>query len=67
MDGQHRFSTGTLSFVRQAQYHLPFLAFENISVPEETRIFADINSKQKSVSKKLLDEITGEIKLEFHG
>jgi hypothetical protein len=44
--------------------HLPFLAFENISIPDETKIFADINSKQKSVSKKLLDEITGEIKLD---
>jgi DNA sulfur modification protein DndB len=64
IDGQHRLYGYTELGEDERGAHLPFLAFENISIAEETRIFADINSKQKSVSKKLLDEITGEIKLD---
>jgi DGQHR domain-containing protein len=64
IDGQHRLYGYTELGEDDAEPHLPFLAFDNIGIPEETRIFAEINSKQKSVSKKLLDEITGEIKLD---
>ena len=64
IDGQHRLYGYTELGEDEQGSHLPFLAFENISIPDETRIFADINSKQKSVSKKLIDEITGEIKLD---
>src|ERR1700722_19214191 len=64
IDGQHRLYGYTELGEDERGSHLPFLAFENISIAEETKIFADINSKQKSVSKKLLDEITGEIKLD---
>ena len=64
IDGQHRLYGYTDLDGNEAQPHLPFLAFEDISILDETKIFADINSKQKSVQKKLLDEITGEIKLD---
>ena len=64
IDGQHRLYGYTELGEDERSSHLPFLAFENISIPDETKIFADINSKQKNVSKKLLDEITGEIKLD---
>lgn len=64
IDGQHRLYGYTELGEDERGSHLPFLAFENISISDETKIFADINSKQKSVSKKLLDEITGEIKLD---
>lgn len=64
IDGQHRIYSYTELDDDDPSPHLPFLAFENISITDETRIFADINSKQKSVSKKLLDEITGEIKID---
>jgi DNA sulfur modification protein DndB len=64
IDGQHRLYGYTELGENERGSHLPFLAFENIPIPDETKIFADINSKQKSVTKKLLDEITGEIKLD---
>lgn len=64
IDGQHRLYGYTELGEDERGSHLPFLAFENMSIADETKIFADINSKQKSVSKKLLDEITGEIKLD---
>jgi DNA sulfur modification protein DndB len=64
IDGQHRLYGYTELGEDERSSHLPFLAFENISIPDETKIFSDINSKQKSVSKKLIDEITGEIKLD---
>src|ERR1700686_2803005 len=64
IDGQHRLYGYTELGEDERGSHLPFLAFENISIADETKIFADIHRKQKSVSKKLLDEITGEIKLD---
>lgn len=64
IDGQHRLYGYTELNEGDREPYLPFLAFENISISEETKMFADINSKQKSVSKKLLDEITGEIRLD---
>lgn len=64
IDGQHRlYGYAELNEEDRAS-PIPILAFENIPVVEETRIFSDINSKQKTVQKKLLDEITGEIKLD---
>lgn len=64
IDGQHRLYSYTELEEGDKSSHLPFLAFENITIADETKIFADINSKQKSVSRKLLDEITGEIKVD---
>ncbi|MBA8841961.1 DGQHR domain-containing protein [Ochrobactrum sp. RH2CCR150] len=64
IDGQHRLYGYAEIDDDGFQSNIPILAFENISISEETRIFADINSKQKNVSKKLLDEITGEIKID---
>lgn len=64
IDGQHRI----YGYAELEQYDdaplLPFIAFENIKIAEETKLFSDINSKQKRVEKKLLDEIAGEIKLD---
>lgn len=64
IDGQHRLYSYTELGEEDPNPLLPFLAFENIAISDETKIFADINSKQKSVSRKLLDEITGEIKID---
>jgi DNA sulfur modification protein DndB len=64
IDGQHRlFGYAELEDLSEAE-HLPVLAFEDLPLGDESKMFADINSKQKSVPKKLLDEIAGEIKLE---
>jgi DNA sulfur modification protein DndB len=64
IDGQHRlYGYSEIEEPKQGCL-LPFLAFENISIAEETKLFSDINSKQKRVEKRLLDEITGEIKLD---
>jgi DGQHR domain-containing protein len=64
IDGQHRLCGYAELEEGGKAPHLPFFAFDNIETANETRIFADINSKQKSVPKKLLYEITGEIKIE---
>lgn len=62
IDGQHRL----YGYTQINEINVPdlqFLAFEKISVEKETRLFSDINFEQKTVSRKLLDEIAGEIKL----
>jgi len=64
IDGQHRIYGYAELEEHSSSTLLPFLAFENIGILDETRLFSDINSKQKRVEKRLLDEITGEIKLE---
>ena len=64
IDGQHRIYGYAELEEHSSSTLLPFLAFENIGISDETRLFSDINSKQKRVEKRLLDEITGEIKLE---
>lgn len=64
IDGQHRlFGYAELEDPSVAE-HIPVLAFDDLPLADESQMFADINSKQKSVPKKLLDEISGEIKLE---
>jgi DGQHR domain-containing protein len=63
IDGQHRIY-GYAELEEKKSALLPFIAFENISITEETKLFSEINSKQKRVEKRLLDELTGEIKLE---
>ena len=64
IDGQHRLYGYTELSGLERGPKLPFIAFDNIPTSEETKIFADINSKQKSVQKTLLDEIVGETKLD---
>jgi DNA sulfur modification protein DndB len=63
IDGQHRIY-GYAEMDQKKPPLLPFIAFENITITEETKLFTEINSKQKRVEKRLLDELTGEIKLE---
>lgn len=62
IDGQHRLYGHTQ--VDQDTHDLQFLAFTNITVQEETKLFSDINFQQKTVSRSLLDEISGEIELD---
>lgn len=64
IDGQHRLYGYAELEGKQNGAMLPFIAFENISTVDETKLFSEINSKQKRVEKRLLDELTGEIKLE---
>lgn len=64
IDGQHRLYGYAELDDDDKRSPLPVIAFESIPISEETKIFSDINSKQKTVAKKLLDEITGEIKLD---
>jgi DGQHR domain-containing protein len=64
IDGQHRIYGYADISDENSDDLLPFFAFENISISDETKLFSEINSKQKRVEKKLLDEITGEIKLQ---
>ena len=63
IDGQHRLY-GYTQVEDGAAPDLQFLAFEGISVRKETTLFSDINFEQKTVSRKLLDEIAGEINLD---
>ena len=63
IDGQHRLYGYTQIEDGKAP-DLQFLAFDGITIQDETRLFSDINFEQKTVSRKLLDEIAGEIKLD---
>ncbi len=63
IDGQHRLY-GYTQLPEGEGPLLQFLAFADISVTQETRMFSDINFQQKTVSRKLLDEIAGEINLD---
>jgi len=62
IDGQHRLY-GYTQIEEGKAPDLQFLAFDGISTIKETNLFSDINFEQKTVSRKLLDEIAGEIKL----
>lgn len=62
IDGQHRLY-GYTQIEEETAPDLQFLAFDRISVAKETRLFSDINYEQKNVSRKLLDEIAGELNL----
>ena len=64
IDGQHRLYGYTQLDEHDDGPDLQFLAFEGITVKEETKLFSDINFQQKTVSRSLLDEISGEIQLD---
>ena len=59
IDGQHRlYGYGNTEWKRKNT--IPVVAFENLPEREQTKIFVDINNKQKSVSQNLLMTLMGE-------
>jgi len=59
IDGQHRlYGYGNTEW--KSKNTIPVVAFENLPEKEQTRIFVDINHKQKSVSTNLLMSLMGE-------
>lgn len=59
IDGQHRlYGYGNTEW--KSKNTIPVVAFENLPEKEQTRIFVDINNKQKSVPKSLLITLMGE-------
>jgi len=61
IDGQHRlygyaFSKG------KGKHVVPVLAYENLPIAEEMKLFVDINSEQVKVSRALLNEIYADLK-----
>ena len=59
IDGQHRlYGYGATEW--KSKNTIPVVAFENLPEKEQTKIFVDINNKQKSVSKNLLMTLMGE-------
>jgi len=59
IDGQHRlYGYGNTEW--KSKNTIPVVAFENLPEKEQTKIFVDINNKQKSVPKNLLMTLMGE-------
>ena len=61
IDGQHRLY-GYANNKWKSKNSIPVVAFENLPVDEQVKMFVDINHKQKSVSKNLLTTIIGDLK-----
>lgn len=56
IDGQHRLYG--FAFSQRGKGHVvPVLAYENLPVPDEMRLFVDINCEQVKVPRSLLNEI----------
>lgn len=64
IDGQHRllsyFNENTEPHYR-TRAQLPVIAFENLTIENETNMFTDINNTQKSVARSLVDEIEADV------
>jgi DNA sulfur modification protein DndB len=60
IDGQHRLYGYARSKYRQNNA-IPVVAFENLPAEEQIKLFVQINSKQKPVSKNLLTTISAEL------
>lgn len=59
IDGQHRlYGYGNTEW--KSKNTIPVVAFQNLPEKEQTRIFVDINNKQKSVPRSLLITLMGE-------
>lgn len=61
IDGQHRLY-GFSGSERAEKTTIPVIAFENLPAEAQAELFVDINSKQKKVSKNLLDELAADTK-----
>jgi len=61
IDGQHRL----YSFVNMSEsefyFNMPIIAFENLDVQEQCRLFLDINKNQKPVDSDLLWDLNGDM------
>jgi len=60
IDGQHRLY-GFVGTEQEKSATLPVIAFENLGAEEQSRLFIDINSKQKRVSGNLLVELQADL------
>jgi DNA sulfur modification protein DndB len=63
IDGQHRLY-GYANNEWKFKNSIPVVAFENLPIEEQVKMFVDINHKQKSVSKNLLTTIIADLKWE---
>jgi DNA sulfur modification protein DndB len=61
IDGQHRLY-GYANNDWKDKNSIPVVAFENLPIEEQVKMFVDINHKQKSVSKNLLSTIMADLK-----
>jgi DNA sulfur modification protein DndB len=60
IDGQHRLYAYS-GHERAAKSRLSVLAFDGLAPSEQARLFIDINAKQKSVKRSLLQELYAEL------
>ncbi len=60
IDGQHRLY-GFVGTEQERTATLPVIAFENLDAEEQSKLFIDINSKQKRVSGNLLIELQADL------
>ena len=61
IDGQHRLY-GYANNDWKYKNSIPVVAFENLPIEDQVKMFVDINHKQKSVSKNLLTTIMADLK-----
>ncbi|MDN3677238.1 DGQHR domain-containing protein [Flavobacterium paronense] len=61
IDGQHRLY-GYSNTEWKFKNSIPVVAFENLPIDEQVKMFVDINHKQRSVSKNLLTTIMADLK-----
>lgn len=69
VDGQHRLFGYTETKEIDFHHTVPCIAFDRMTTTAEAELFATINSKQQKVARGLLDELSGEMKLDspdFH-
>jgi DGQHR domain-containing protein len=62
IDGQHRLYAYSKLEEKFMNQNLIVLAFEGLPREEEANLFVTINHEQKSVSRKLLDDLEGDLK-----
>ena len=65
IDGQHRLFGFSETEDQLDKHIVPILAFEKLSTVSEAELFTTINSKQQKVARGLLDELAGELRLDF--
>ena len=61
IDGQHRLYGYACSKYKESNT-IPVIAFENLPSEEQAKLFVDINSKQKTVNKNLLNTLDADLR-----
>lgn len=61
IDGQHRLYGYAGSKYKESNT-IPVIAFENLPADEQAKLFVDINSKQKTVNKNLLNTLDADLR-----